>query len=71
MSQFDQIVNRLEQLIDRVELLLPRVQPQPDWSGSAFRWRAQPGGQGYLQLVKNPHRVDLNSLKNVETQKQA
>lgn len=71
MSQFDQIITRLEQLIDRVELVLPAVQPQPDWSGSAFRWRAQAAGKGYLQVVKNPHRVDLNSLKNVETQKQA
>lgn len=71
MSQFDQIITRLEQLIDRVELVLPAAQPQPEWSGSAFRWRAQAGGKGYLQVVKNPHRVDLNSLKNVETQKQA
>lgn len=71
MSQFDQIITRLEQLIDRVEQVLPAAQPQPDWSGSAFRWRAQAGGKGYLHVVKNPHRVDLNSLKNVETQKQA
>ncbi len=71
MSQFDLILNRLEQLIDRVERVLPAAQPQPDWAGSAFRWRAQAGASGYLQVVKNPHRVDLNSLKNVETQKQA
>ena len=71
MSQFDQMITRLEQLIDRVELVLPAVQPQPDWIASAFRWRAAAGAKGYLQVVKNPHRVDLNSLKNVETQKQA
>ena len=71
MSQFDQVISRLEQLIDRVEQVLPAPQPQHDWSGSAFRWRVQAGGKGYLQVVKNPHRVDLNSLKNVETQKQA
>ncbi len=71
MSQFDQIITRLEQLIDRVERVLPAVQQQPDWTGSAFRWRAQAGASGYLQVVKNPHRVDLKSLKNVETQKQA
>lgn len=71
MSQFDQLISRLEQLIDRVEQALPPARPQPDWSGSAFRWRAQPGSTGYLQAVMNPHRVDLNSLKNVETQKQA
>jgi predicted AAA+ superfamily ATPase len=71
VSQFDHIITRLEQLIDRVELMLPIPHPQPDWSGSAFRWRAQAGGKGYLQVVKNPHKVDLNSLKNVEHQKQA
>jgi predicted AAA+ superfamily ATPase len=71
VSQFDQLISRLEQLIDRVEQVLPPVTPQPDWSGSAFRWRVQQPGKGYLQLVKQPHEVDLNSLKNVETQKQA
>lgn len=71
MSSFDQILNRLEQLIDRVELVLPAVQSPPDWSASAFRWRAQANAKGSLHVVKKPHRVDLNSLKNVETQKQA
>lgn len=71
MSQFDQLISRLEQLIDRVEQVLPPAPPQPDWSGSAFRWRVKGGDKGYLQVVKNPHKVDLNSIKNVETQKQA
>jgi uncharacterized protein len=71
MSQFDQLITRIELLIDRVEQVLPAAQPQPDWAGNAFRWRTQAGTNGYLQVVKNPHRVDLNSLKNVETQKQA
>lgn len=70
MSQFDQLISRLELLIDRVERVLPPVAPQPDWSGSAYRWRTH-GASGYLQAVKNPHKVDLDSLKNVETQKQA
>lgn len=70
MSQFDQLISRLELLIDRVERVLPPVAPQPDWSGSAYRWRTH-GTGGYLQAVKNPHKVDLDSLKNVETQKQA
>jgi predicted AAA+ superfamily ATPase len=69
VSQFDQLISRLEQLIDRVEQVLPAPVPQPDWSGNAFRWRVQAGDKGYLQPVKNPHKIDLNSLKNVETQK--
>ncbi len=71
MSQFDQLISRLELLIDRVERVLPTPTPEPEWSGSAFRWRVQGGDKGYLQVVKNPHKIDLNSLKNVETQKQA
>lgn len=71
MSQFDQLISRLEQLIDRVELILPPVAPSPDWSASAFRWRIASNDKGYLQAVKHPHKVDLNSLLNVETQKQA
>lgn len=71
MSQFDQIISRLEQLIDRVERVLPVQAPEPDWAGGAFRWRSRAGDKGYLQVVKNPHKIDLNSLKNVETQKQA
>ncbi|RYY04040.1 MAG: ATP-binding protein [Gammaproteobacteria bacterium] len=71
MSQFDHLISRLEQLIDRVEQVLPAAAPQTDWSGSAFRWRVKAGDKGYLQVVKNPHKIDLSSLKNVETQKQA
>ena len=71
MSQFDHVIHRLEQLIDRVERILPKAPPEVDWSAGAFRWRALPGGQGFLQAVNNPHRIDLDSLKNVETQKQA
>lgn len=71
MPQFDQLISRLEQLIDRVEQVLPPAPPQPDWSGNAFRWRLQAGDKGYLQVVKNPHKIDLSSLKNVESQKQA
>lgn len=70
MSQFDHLISRLELLIDRVEQILPQASPQTDWSGGAFRWRSL-GDRGYLQVVKNAHKVDLNSLKNVETQKQS
>lgn len=71
MSQLDQFISRLEQLLDRVERILPTPVPEPDWTGGAFRWRTGSGDKGYLQLVKNPHKIDLDSLKNVETQKQA
>lgn len=71
MSQFDQILSRLEQLIDRVEKVLPAPAQEIDWAGQAFRWRSVSGDKGYLQAVKNPHKIDLNALKNVERQKTA
>lgn len=69
MSDFEQFISRLEQLVNRVEALLPAATPEPDWSASAFRWRVGAQGRGYLQAVKHPHYVDLDALKNIETQK--
>ena len=69
MTQLDQFIFRLEQLIDRIEAVLPAQAPVPDWSASAFRWRTKTNGIGYLQAVKHPHRVSLDALKNIETQK--
>lgn len=69
MPDFDQFITRLEQLIKRVEAVLPAATPEPDWSASAFRWRVKTNGIGYLQAVKHPHYVELDALKNIETQK--
>lgn len=69
MADFDQIITRLDQLINRVEALVPSPMKDPDWSASAFRWRARPNGTGFLQAVKHPHYVQLEALKNIETQK--
>ena len=69
MSQLEQFISRLEQLVDRVEAVLPARVATPDWSAIAFRWRTQANGVGYLQAVKHPHRVSLDALKNIETQK--
>lgn len=71
MSQLDQFISRLEQLVDRVEAILPAKKPDINWSASAFRWRTSTSGSGYLQAVKHPHRISLDALKNIETQKQS
>lgn len=71
MPDFEQFINRLEQLVARVEAILPPAMPAPDWSASAFRWRVKPNGLGYLQAVKHPHYVDLDALKNIDTQKES
>lgn len=69
MSSYEHLLMRLESLIDRVERVLPVAASDVDWSSNAFRWRVKNGASGYLQAVKHPHRVDLNALVNVETQK--
>lgn len=71
MSSFDQLIDRLEALIGRIERVIPASPVPPDWEASAFRWRVLASGAGYLQAVKYPHQVDLDSLQNVEKQKQA
>lgn len=71
MADFDQFINRLEQLVIRVETLLPPVLTNVDWSATAFRWRVGTKGSGYLQAVKHPHYVDLDALKNIDTQKES
>lgn len=71
MTQFDHLLMRLEQLVDRVEAVLPATRPDMDWTAPAFRWRCQPNGRGYLQAVNNPHRIQWDALKNIDTQKAA
>jgi predicted AAA+ superfamily ATPase len=71
VTQFDHLLARLDGLIDRVERILPVAPPVPDWNAQAFRWRQPANGLGYLQAVNNPHRVALESLQNVDRQKQA
>lgn len=71
MPNVEVLLSRLEQLVNRVEAILPVKVPEADWSASAFRWRTQANGVGYLQAVKHPHRISLESLKNIETQKQS
>ncbi len=71
MVELDSLISRLDTLVTRVELLLPSQTAEPDWTASAFRWRSGSQGRGYLQAVDSPHLVELDSLKNIEQQKQA
>ncbi len=70
MDKLDRLISRLDQLVDRLEPLLPGSAPSPDWAADAFRWRTQ-GTRGQLQAVRQPHRIALDALKNIETQKAA
>lgn len=61
----------LEDLLQRLGELLPATPPATDWSASiAFRWRAasRRGGAGYLQPVRQVHRIRLADLRGIGRQ---
>ncbi len=63
------LIDRLDALFDRIEAVLPPPLPATDWSATAFRWRTR-GGRGWLEAVKQPHRIRFDDLQGVEDQKQ-
>jgi uncharacterized protein len=69
MSELERLIKRGEALLERVETLLPPVALPVDWQASvAFRWRRTPRG-GFIQPVKNVHRIRLSDLYGVDNQK--
>jgi len=69
MTELERLIKRGEALLERVETLLPPVSPPVDWQASiAFRWRRTPRG-GFVQPVKNLHRIRLSDLYGVDNQK--
>lgn len=69
MNDFSQLIDRLDQLLDRIENLVAPQMPTINWQPSAFRWRVNPRGEGYLQAIHSPHKVELDSIKSNERQK--
>ncbi|MBV9190248.1 MAG: ATP-binding protein [Betaproteobacteria bacterium] len=65
-----QNVNReLEQILRRLGELLPQPAPETDWKASiAFRWRSsgRPGTPGWLQPVRQVHRIKLSDLQGID-----
>jgi predicted AAA+ superfamily ATPase len=62
-------LTRAEALMERVERVLPKPAPPMDWKRSAaFRWRRH-AAHGFLQPVANLHRIRLEDLRGVDTQK--
>ncbi|MFL6567437.1 MAG: ATP-binding protein [Burkholderiales bacterium] len=61
----------LEEILQRLAEILPRPSAPTDWAASiAFRWRASSrrGGAGYLQPVRQVHRIRLADLRGIDKQ---
>jgi len=61
----------LEEILRRLGELLPGPAPTTDWNASiAFRWRvaARPGAPGWLQPVRQVHRIKLADLRGIDKQ---
>jgi len=75
-------MNRLEELIERGERLLAQLEAAMpaalanDWDAIAYRWQPAQAGllgraPGQLVPVRDPHRIALADLLNIEAQKSA
>ena len=66
-----QLLDRVDDLLDRFERLLPQHAGDVDWCGStAWRWRKR-DGRGRLEPVRRVASIALETLKNVDRQRDA
>jgi predicted AAA+ superfamily ATPase len=71
-EQFQKLIERAEQLITRIESILPQPLSAPaDWNASiAWRYRRRNSGHGVLEPVKHVAAMSLDSLKEIDVQKE-
>jgi predicted AAA+ superfamily ATPase len=72
MSDTQDLIDRTAELLTRIETFLPPAPRPTDWGCEAFRWRAGPPGCpqcGHLQGVPEPHRMALDDLLCLSTQR--
>ncbi|EAR20449.1 ATP-binding protein [Nitrococcus mobilis] len=68
MDKLEQVFTHAERLLERLEALVPPTRRALCWDDAiAFRWRRDTG-EGYLEPVRHPHRIRLQSLRNIEQQ---
>ena len=69
-AAFEHLLVRAESLLARLEVILPHAATAPDWSASvAWRYRRR-GSAGVLEPVRHVATIRLDSLKEVEPQKE-
>ncbi|MDA7416735.1 ATP-binding protein [Xenophilus arseniciresistens] len=71
-DKFERLIERAEALIQRIESVLPQPLAAPaDWSASiAWRYRRRSSGHGTLEPVRHVAQMSLDSLKEIEVQKE-
>jgi uncharacterized protein len=72
MSDPQDLIDRASTVLSRIEALLPPAPRPTDWGCEAFRWRGGPPGCpqcGHLQGVPEPHRMALDDLLCLSTQR--
>jgi predicted AAA+ superfamily ATPase len=70
MSDLQTLITRAEALLARLEAVLPHPLTAPDWAAAiAFRYRKR-GGSGLIEPVRHVASIRLDSLVEVEPQKQ-
>ena len=70
MADLDSVLARAERLLQRLEAVLPHPPVEPDWAASiAFRYRKR-GASGVLEPVRHVATIRLESLVEVEPQKE-
>lgn len=63
------LLEQAERLLDRIgDVLPPRPEPPPWDASSAFRWLGS-GRRIVLKAIEHPHRIALNDIRRVDTQK--
>lgn len=68
MTDTADLIARAASLLDRLEALLPPAASEPNWGAPAFRWR-RTAGRGWLAPIAHPHRIALDDLLCLESQK--
>lgn len=68
------LIQRAERVLTQLEAYLPPAPRPVDWERAvAFRWRkrihGRDGGSGYLEGVRNVHKITLGDLQGIDRQK--
>lgn len=67
----ERFLARAELFMQRVEASLPHTLTAPDWNASiAFRYRRRSGGQGVISPVQHVGAMSLDSLREIDDQKE-